>query len=260
MLYVLSFSGGLDSTSLLLHLLCKEKSIYAVSFDYGQKHKIELEFAKRNIDYLKSCGFSITHKVVDLSSLVTLLQSSLTDPNTDIPEGHYLDTNMKSTFVPNRNAIFSSIIYAYAISIHKKTNENVSVCLGVHSGDHLIYPDCRPEFYESIIKSFHLGNWDSSHIDTYLPYINFSKAKIIRDGIDSSDKLKLDFNKIYKNTLTTYSPDAEGRSNGKTGSDVERILSFNEIGVKDPGLYTQTWEKLLEYALQCNEEMDLKNQ
>ena len=107
MLYVLSFSGGLDSTSLLLHLLCKKESVYAVSFNYGQKHKIELEFAKRNIDYLQSHGFNITHKIVDLSSLVSLLQSSLTDPNTDIPEGHYMDSNMKSTFVPNRNAIFS---------------------------------------------------------------------------------------------------------------------------------------------------------
>ena len=260
MLYVLSLSGGLDSTSLLLHLLCKKKSIYAVSFDYGQKHKIELEFARRNVDYLRSCGFTITHKVVDLSSLVTLLRSSLTDPDTDVPEGHYMDTNMKSTFVPNRNAIFSSIIYAYAISIHKETGESVSICLGVHSGDHLIYPDCRPEFYESITKSFDLGNWDSRHIDTYLPYINFSKSEIIKDGIKSSDKLKLDFNRIYKNTLTTYSPDAEGRSSGKTGSDVERILSFNEIGVRDPALYTQTWEKLLEYALRCNEEMKLKNQ
>lgn len=260
MLYVLSFSGGLDSTSLLLHLLCKKESVYAVSFDYGQKHKIELEFAKRNIDYLQSHGFNITHKIVDLSSLASLLQSSLTDPNTDIPEGHYMDSNMKSTFVPNRNAIFSSIIYAYAISLHKKTKKNVSICLGVHSGDHLIYPDCRPEFYKSIINSFDLGNWDSRHIDTYLPYINFSKSRIIKDGIKSSDKLKLDFNTIYKNTLTTYAPDSKGRSNGKTGSDVERILSFNEIGIQDPGLYTQTWENLLEYAMQCDEKLDLKNQ
>ena len=121
MSYVLSFSGGLDSTTLLLHLLCRKKSIYALSFDYGQKHKIELEFAKRNIDYLKSKGFKINHKTVDLSSMVTLLESSLTDPDINIPEGHYMDVNMKSTFVPNRNAIFSSIIYAYALSIYKKT-------------------------------------------------------------------------------------------------------------------------------------------
>jgi len=256
MSYVLSFSGGLDSTTLLLHLLCRKKSIYALSFDYGQKHKIELEFAKRNIDYLKSKGFKINHKTVDLSSMVTLLESSLTDPDINIPEGHYMDVNMKSTFVPNRNAIFSSIIYAYALSIYKKTKKDVSISLGVHSGDHLIYPDCRPDFYKSIMESFHMGNWDSEYIDTYLPYINFSKSEIIKDGIKSSKKLNLDFDTIYKNTLTTYSPDNDGKSNGKTGSDVERILSFNEIGIKDPASYTESWENLLEYALKCETEIN----
>ena len=255
MSYVLSFSGGLDSTTLLLHLLCRKKSIYALSFDYGQKHKIELEFAKRNIDYLKSKGFKINHKTVDLSSMVTLLESSLTDPDINIPEGHYMDVNMKSTFVPNRNAIFSSIIYAYALSIYKKTKKDVSISLGVHSGDHLIYPDCRPDFYKSIMESFHMGNWDSEYIDTYLPYINFSKSEIIKDGIKSSKKLNLDFDTIYKNTLTPYSPDNDGKSNGKTGSDVERILSFNEIGIKDPASYTESWENLLEYALKCETEI-----
>ena len=255
MSYVLSFSGGLDSTTLLLHLLCRKKSIYALSFDYGQKHKIELEFAKRNIDYLKSKGFKINHKIVDLSSIATLLESSLTDPDINIPEGHYMDVNMKSTFVPNRNAIFSSIIYAYALSIYKKTKKDVSISLGVHSGDHLIYPDCRPDFYKSIMESFHMGNWDSEYIDTYLPYINFSKSEIIKDGIKSSKKLNLDFDTIYKNTLTTYSQDNDGKSNGKTGSDVERILSFNEIGIKDPASYTESWENLLEYALKCETEI-----
>ena len=170
-----------------------------------------------------------------------------------------MDSNMKSTFVPNRNAIFSSVIYAYAISIYKRTLKNTSICLGVHSGDHLIYPDCRPEFYNSIIESFHLGNWDSEFIDTYLPYINFSKSEIIKDGINSCKNLGLDFNLIYSNTLTTYSPNKDGYSNGMTGSDVERILSFNELGLKDPGLYNKKWSELLEYALNCEKEIISKD-
>ena len=257
MSYVLSFSGGLDSTSLLLHLICKNKPVYAISFDYGQKHKIEIEFAK-NIELLDLHGIKVNHKIVNISSIVSLLESSLTDPDINIPNGHYMDANMKSTFVPNRNAIFSSVIYAYAISIYKRTLKNTSIYLMVHSGDHLIYPDCRPEFYKSIIQSFHLGNWDSEHIDTYLPYINFSKSEIIKDGLKSCKHLDLDFNLIYSNTLTTYSL-KEWKIRWNDRSDVERILSFNEIGIKDPGLYNKKWPELLEYALDCEKEIISKD-
>jgi len=249
---VLSFSGGIDSTSLLLNLLNNKQKVYALTFNYGQKHKIEIEFAKKNIDYLSSQGFNIDHQIIDISDLVNILQSSLTDNQIDVPEGHYHDENMKSTFVPNRNSIFSSILYGYCISIYKQTKSPVTLSLGVHSGDHLIYPDCRPEFYRQIMKAFKVGNWDSEYIETYLPYINHTKADIIKNGIEHCEKLKLDFNLIYKNTLTTYFPNTKGESSGKTGSDVERILAFNEIGIKDPGLYTEDWETLLSYALNCN--------
>jgi len=253
---VLSFSGGIDSTSLLLKLLCKKTDIYALTFNYGQKHSIEIEFAKRNISYLTDFGFNIKHQIIDISDLVNILESSLTNNDIEVPEGHYLDENMKSTFVPNRNAIFSSIIYAYAISIYKRTNKDVTLSLGVHAGDHLIYPDCRPNFYKQIMESFKIGNWDSEYIDIYLPYIDINKSDIIKDGIKSCEILGLDYKSIYKNTLTTYFPDKNGASTGKTGSDIERILAFHEIGVKDPGLYLKPWQELLEYALQSEENIN----
>ena len=246
---VLSFSGGIDSTSLLLKLLCKKTDIYALTFDYGQKHSIEIEFAKQNISYLADCGFNINHQIINISDLVSILESSLTNDNIKVPEGHYLDKNMKSTFVPNRNAIFSSIIYAYALSIYKRTSKPVVLSLGVHSGDHLIYPDCRPDFYKQIMESFKIGNWDSEHIDIYLPYIDIDKSDIIKDGIKSCKLLGVDYKSIYKNTLTTYSPNKDGASTGKTGSDIERILAFHKLGIKDPGLYLKPWEELLENAL-----------
>ena len=251
---ILSFSGGIDSTSLLLNLLLKKETVYALTFNYGQKHKIEIEFAKRNISYLSDCGYEIKHKINNISDLVNILQTSLTNSEIEVPEGHYENKNMKSTFVPNRNAIFSSILYGYCISIYKQTNRPVSLSLGVHSGDHLIYPDCRPDFYKQIMKAFEIGNWDSKHINTYLPYINYSKAEIIRDGIDSCKKLNLDFNLIYRNTLTTYFPNSKGESNGKTGSDVERILAFNELEIEDPGMYTENWETLINYAINCKKD------
>ena len=253
---VLSLSGGLDSTTLLLHLLAKEDEVYAISFNYGQKHRIEIEFAKRNINYLNKNGYQVNHKVVDISDIVSLLKSSLTDMESSVPEGHYMDESMKSTFVPNRNSIFSSIIYGYALSIYKSTGTFVEFSLGVHAGDHLIYPDCRPEFYSHLIKSFDIGNWNSEGVSLYFPYINLQKSDIIKDGIYSCEKLDLDYKLIYKNTLTTYSPDSNGYSNGKTGSDIERILAFNQLDIEDPGLYLESWDKLVTHAIKCEKEIN----
>lgn len=251
MIHVLSYSGGVDSTSLLLHLLRKKEKIFALTFNYGQKHQVEIKFAKRNILYLSNNGFDINHKVIDLSNLMDILQSSLTDNDISIPEGHYMDDNMKSTFVPNRNAIFSSIIYGYCLSLFNRLEEQVTLSLGVHSGDHVMYPDCRPEFYDELMKAFKLGNWESEHVDFYLPYIDLDKTDVIKDGIESCNLLDIDYKEVYKNTLTTYAPDENGFSNGRTGSDVERILAFYDLGIEDPGNYNKSWDLLVNYALQA---------
>ena len=99
------------------------------------------------------------------------------------------------------------------------------------------------------MHAFKIGNWGSDKINLYLPYLNLDKAQILEDAKISIDKLKLDFNTIFKNTLTSYEPDKKGRSNGKTGSDIERIIAFNKNGLEDPLDYIEPWEKVLEYAL-----------
>ena len=131
----MSFSGGMDSTSVLLRLIDEGYKIDCLSFNYGQKHIIEIEKASENISYLKEKGYDITHKIVDLSSAMSIFHSSLTDNEMIVPEGHYEENQMKSTVVPNRNAIFSSIIYGYALSIVASEDVNVKIALGVHSGD-----------------------------------------------------------------------------------------------------------------------------
>ena len=110
-LSVLSLSGGMDSTSLLLHLLANNHTVHAITFDYAQRHKIEIIKAKENISYLISKGYKVTHEIIDITSCSKLLSSSLTNINEEIPEGFYKEKNMLSTVVPNRNAIFSSILY-----------------------------------------------------------------------------------------------------------------------------------------------------
>ena len=167
----------------------------------------------------------------------------------DVPKGHYEEDNMKSTFVPNRNAIFSSILYGYALSIAVREDTKVSIALGVHSGDHAIYPDCRPEFYNALEHAFAIGNWDSEKIFFELPYIEGDKVTILEDAIASCTKLDLDFDTVLRNTNTSYEPDNEGRANGKTGSDVERILAFYKLGLKDPVEYIDSWETVLNHAL-----------
>ena len=246
---VMALSGGMDSTALLTRLLAEGHRVSCISYNYGQKHVIELERACENIAYLKSEGYLVEHKIADLRSTMGLFHSALTTDNYDVPEGHYEEERMKQTVVPNRNAIFASILYGYALSISVKENTDVIVALGVHSGDHEIYPDCRPEFYEALSKAFHIGNWDSDRVSFHLPYIDGDKESILKDAEISLNKLNLDFDTIFKNTNTSYNPDSEGRSSGRSGADIERILAFHAIGKKDPLEYVGGWDLALKHAL-----------
>ena len=250
---VLSLSGGMDSSTVLLHLLAHDYEVTAVSFNYGQKHNIELERAQQLIDYLKENGYNVNYQEITLFGLVDLLNSNLVQGGEEVPEGHYEEENMKDTVVPNRNKIFSSLIQAVALSIANEKNCPVEIAMGIHSGDHAIYPDCRPEFYDSLGYAFSIGNWDSEKVSFYLPYLKFDKSHILKQSLKSCEKLGLDFDKIFSNTLTSYNPDSLGRSSGKSGADVERILAFHSIGRKDPIVYVKEWEEVLNDALKTEE-------
>jgi 7-cyano-7-deazaguanine synthase len=158
---VISLSGGLDSSTLLLYYLSKDYECTCISFDYGQKHKIELERAQELVHYINdNLENKVKHQIIKLSGLSQLLNSSLVEGGEDVPEGHYAEENMKATVVPNRNKIFGSIAQAIALSIATQTNNECKIALGIHAGDHSIYPDCRQEFRDADYKAFLLGNWD----------------------------------------------------------------------------------------------------
>ena len=246
----MALSGGMDSTALLLRMLARRSEVTCISYDYGQKHVIELDRASANVEYLRSKGYDVEHILADLSSAMSLFDSSLTDTDRTVPEGHYEEEQMKQTVVPNRNAIFSSILYGYALSVSVKEDVDVSLSLGVHTGDHAIYPDCRPEFYDALMRAFETGNWGSERVTINLPYVDGDKVSILRDAMISCDSLGLDFDTIFSNTNTSYSPDEYGRSSGKTGADVERILAFHAIGRKDPVEYADDWGTVLEHAIE----------
>ena len=252
----MALSGGMDSTALLLRVLARGGVVTCISYDYGQKHVIELDRASANVDYLHSKGYIVEHIVADLSSAMSLFDSTLTDSERSVPEGHYEEEQMKQTVVPNRNAIFSSILYGYALSVSAKENVDVSVTLGVHSGDHAIYPDCRPEFYDMLMRAVETGNWGSERVTVNLPYVDGDKESILRDAIISCNSLGLDFDTVFSNTNTSYSPDELGRSSGKTGADVERILAFHAIGRKDPVEYVEDWDTVLEHAIETERQFE----
>lgn len=234
---VISLSGGLDSTCLLLKLLSEGYEVRAYGFDYGQKHSIELEKVKRNIKFLQNLGYKVTHQIINLRDCFSDSASSLHEGGDKIPEGDYRDETMKSTVVENRNVIFSAIIYGKALSWANKTQDNVLISLGLHAGDHAIYPDCRPESQEMARELFRISNWGSERVDYEAPFIHCDKAEVLRQGLEAMDKMGLvyaDKMVILQNTHSCYAPDEKGRSCGKCGTCVERLEAFEKNGLRDP--------------------------
>lgn len=245
---VLSLSGGMDSGTLLLNCALNFKKVVAVSFDYGQKHKLELNKARNLVSDLNNHfellgypDYRIEHHVIKLEGLSNLLSSSLVTGGAEVPEGHYADETMKETVVPNRNKIFSSIIQSVALSEYKKSKEKVLIAMGIHSGDHAIYPDCTPEFRDADLEAFKKGNWDSEFVDFYTPYIDTDKEGILKDGVRMLKSIGLGYEDFYFETMTSYKPINIGKdgeeiyvSDYKSSSSVERVEAFVNCGLKDP--------------------------
>ena len=234
---VVSLSGGMDSSTLLLRALSEYDTVTGISFDYGQKHRVELERAQSLIDYLADNGHKVNYRQIQLNGLVDLLDSALVTGGDDVPEGHYENDNMKETVVPNRNKMFASITQAVALSIANKTEETCDIALGIHAGDHAIYPDCRQEFRDADDAAFREGNWDADRVGYFTPYLQTDKLGILKDGQKLVEELGITFNDVYKRTNTSYKPYPSGNSDYKSASSVERIEAFIDLGVDDPVQY-----------------------
>ena len=234
---VVSLSGGMDSSTLLLRCLSEYDNVTALSFDYGQKHRVELERAQSLVDYLAANGHNVTYQVIQLDGLVNLLNSALVTGGEDVPEGHYEEENMKATVVPNRNKIFASITQAVALSAANANGLDTDIALGIHAGDHAIYPDCRQEFRDADDAAFRIGNWDANKVGYFTPYLDTDKLGILKDGQKLVEQLGISFNEVYRRTNTSYKPYPSGNSDYKSASSVERIEAFINLGVDDPVPY-----------------------
>jgi 7-cyano-7-deazaguanine synthase len=250
---VVSLSGGLDSSTLLLRCLSEYKGVFAVSFDYGQKHRVELERAQSLVQYLKEQDKQVTYQTIKLDGLTSLLDSALVEGGKEVPEGHYEQSNQVETFVPNRNKMFASIIQAVALSIANKTKETCDIALGIHAGDFGIYPDCRQEFRDADDHAFRVGNWDAERVGYFTPYLEGMKYDILVDGQILCDELGLDFDEVYKRTNTSYKPYPSGNSDYKSASSVERVEAFIRLGYPDPVIYEDedgiaSWDKVVAHV------------
>ena len=224
---VVSLSGGMDSSTLLLRALKEYNTVTAISFYYGQKHKVELERAQSLVDYINNEVKSsiqihgdsfpgVNYRQIKLDGLSDLLDSALVEGGGDVPEGHYQNDNMKETVVP------------------------------------------RQEFRDADDKAFREGNWDADRVDYFTPYLETDKLGILKDGQELVKELGLDFDEVYSRTNTSYKPICLANDNTtelydqdtfapkypftwfsdyKSASSVERIEAFINLGRKDPVAY-----------------------
>ncbi|MDE6006955.1 MAG: 7-cyano-7-deazaguanine synthase QueC [Muribaculaceae bacterium] len=213
---IIVLSGGLDSTTLLHDF--KERIALAVTFDYGSNHNArEIECAKSQCKEL-----GIEHIVIPLEFMGKYFRSSLLSGADAIPEGHYADSNMRSTVVPFRNGIMLSVACGLAESRDLK-----HVMIANHGGDHAIYPDCRRGFIEAMSRAMQEGTYEG--VDIIAPYTDITKADIVRHGAT----LKINYN-------NTYSCYKGGKLHcGVCGTCTERKEAFRLAGIADPTAYIE---------------------
>jgi len=221
-------SGGMDSITMLHFLHRTYADVAVLSFDYGQRHRRELDCASFHARLL-----ALPHRVANLPLSGWMPGSSLTDPNVPTPHGHYAEENMRQTVVPGRNGMMLAIAWGIAAA-----NRAQSIATAVHAGDHHIYPDCRPDFIHGLEHALKLGTRGHAapnmRIET--PFLHMTKVEIVRLGLT----LGVD----YANTWTCY--EGGDAACGRCGSCQERLAAFHELGVPDPAEYVS--RDLIQFA------------
>ena len=223
-------SGGLDSVTLAYKVAKEHTLTKLISFDYGQRHKKELGYAKKCAQSL-----GVPHEIIDISAVGAHLTGSALTDNVDVPDGHYAKSTMKATIVPNRNAIMLAI--AYGVACADKLD---AVATAVHGGDHFIYPDCRPEFIKSFAAMQNHALEGEADIELYTPFLEADKTEIAREA-----------KRLGVPIEQTWSCYKGGEIHcGRCGTCVERIEAFHLAGVEDSTEYEDPdfWQDAIKEA------------
>ena len=210
-------SGGLDSVALSHKLAAERRLVHLVSFDYGQRHRRELECARRC-----AVRLGVTHDIIDIREVGHRLSGSALTDGEAVPEGHYAEDTMRVTVVPNRNAIMLTI--AFGIAMARRAD---AVAAAMHGGDHFIYPDCRAPFVDAFAAMQRCALDGLAQITLATPFLHWSKAEIVREGA----RLAVPF----AETWSCYQ--GGERHCGRCGTCVERREAFHLAEVDDPTAY-----------------------
>lgn len=217
---VVLFSGGLDSTTVLVYALKQGYDVYPLTFSYGQRHVIEIKQSERT---LEKYGL-LNRQTVFSIDLTPFVNCSLINKKLEVPE--FAENRIPSTYVPSRNIIFLSIASGLAETLGAE-----KIFIGVNSVDYSGYPDCRPEFIEAFNRTIAVGTKQGveSGIEVVAPILNMSKKEIIELGMS----LGVD----YSLTHSCYNPTSDGLSCGICDSCRLRLEGFRQAGFKDPLKY-----------------------
>jgi 7-cyano-7-deazaguanine synthase len=232
---VMSLSGGMDSTTVLAWLLSQGADVTCLNFIYGSKHNQYEEIAAQAV----AAHYGVKYIKFDLTEAFSPMKSNLLKSGDDIPEGHYSHESMSLTVVPGRNSIFASIMCGVAESIGAKV-----IALGIHQGDHDIYPDCRKEYFYAMKSALYLAS--DKKVEMIAPFLDTNKIGILDFGF----RMQVP----YELTRTCYKDQIV--SCGKCGSCNERIEAFATHGVKDPIDYAENinWgAKFTKFKIESND-------
>lgn len=210
---VVSLSGGMDSTTVLVSALASGLEVECVGFTYGAKHNpYENQAAAKIAEH-----YNVPFTLMTLDELMKNFNSNLMKTGGDVPEGHYEQANMTQTVVPGRNIIFSAVLAGVAWNLNAQ-----EVWMGIHSGDHEIYPDCRPEFFYSMRRAIECGTDDN--VTLMAPFLTGDKTSIIAWGLQHDVP--------YHLTRTCYKD--QEIACGKCGACQERLEAFQNNKIEDP--------------------------
>ncbi|MCU0719589.1 MAG: 7-cyano-7-deazaguanine synthase QueC [Pirellula sp.] len=221
---VILLSGGLDSATCMAMAKNQGFEPYAISFRYGQRHRIELERAANVARHLGARD----HIIIDID-LAKLGGSALTDRNIAVPKHQSVDqigSDIPLTYVPARNTVFLSYALAWAEVLESK-----DIFIGVNALDYSGYPDCRPDYIAAFERMANLATKrgvEGNHLTIHSPLIHLTKAQIIERGL----ALGVD----YGLTISCYDPAEDGTPCGRCDSCLLRAKGFSELGCIDPAL------------------------